>query len=287
MVKIISIVILVLSLILFPPAALALVSNNAVPGDATYPIKRGLEDVIYAVVSIHPSTKALFAKARSDRRFQEITVLLTQGKEATQTLNELVEQTQTAADQINLVSDLNARKEMIKKLQDSIAKYDEGLSKASQIKPKVSKPVPPATPLPTSASVVLQPIVTPGPTIAPAPNPRDEEIDKTLEELERIRRELELQRQELMKVQNQAQNESVVATPTPKPTPGIVVIPKPTPTPTLHPTPYPTRRPAGVSVQSLDEGMINQAATEEIIDLLTTPEPKNISSDSSQTTPPE
>jgi len=40
-IKLLSIICLVLAIVLFPPAALALVSNNAVPGDATYPIKSG------------------------------------------------------------------------------------------------------------------------------------------------------------------------------------------------------------------------------------------------------
>ena len=46
MIKLLSIICLVLAIVLFPPAALALVSNNAVPGDATYPIKSGEKNQI-------------------------------------------------------------------------------------------------------------------------------------------------------------------------------------------------------------------------------------------------
>ena len=285
MAKILSIVILVLVVVLFPPAALALVSNNAVPGDATYPIKRGLENIIYAVASLNPNTKAMFAKARSDRRFQEITVLLTQGKQTKQTLNELVEQTQTAADQINQVSNPNDKKQLIKQLSDSIVKYDQGLSKVPRTKPKISVPVPSVSPLVTLSTAVPKPVVTPGPTTTPAPNPPNTEIDKTLEELERIRRELELQRQELMKMQNQNSNinQNPVQTPSPKPTAKPTPSPTPTPIPTPSSTPSPrsTSNPAGI--QTLDEGMVNQAA-DGTIESFTTTVLENISSDSSQPT---
>lgn len=280
MAKILSIVILVLVVALFPPAALALVSNNAVPGDATYPIKRGLENVIYAIASLNPNTKAMFAKARSDRRFQEITVLLTQGKQATQTLNELVAQTQTAADQINQVSDLNDKKQLINKLKDSITKYDQGLSKISQTKTKEE-------PLSPSATIAPQPVVTPRLTTTPAPNPPSNDIDKTLEELERIRKELELQRQELIRMQNEMQNQSLVQTPSPESTLRPISTPVPTPTPALTPTPStrPIRNSAGAAIQSLDEGMANQAAEEGAIQQLNVTKSENISSDSSQITP--
>ena len=57
MIKLLSIICLVLAIVLFPPAALALVSNNAVPGDATYPIKRALE------VAIQPTPVAVSSSA--------------------------------------------------------------------------------------------------------------------------------------------------------------------------------------------------------------------------------
>ena len=61
MIRLLSIITLILSIVLFPPASLALISNNAVPGDSIYPIKRFLEDGIYAVASITPGTKAWFS----------------------------------------------------------------------------------------------------------------------------------------------------------------------------------------------------------------------------------
>ena len=70
MIRLLSILTIILAIILFPPATLAVLSNNAVPGDAAYPIKRTLEDVIYAAASINPTSKAWFSAARSDRRYR-------------------------------------------------------------------------------------------------------------------------------------------------------------------------------------------------------------------------
>lgn len=199
MVRLLSIATLILVIVLSPPAALAVVSNNAVPGDATYPIKRGMEDAIYTVASLNPVTKAWFAKARSDRRFQEITVLLTQGKKASQTLDELVKQTQTAADQIDKVSDSTQKAKLINQLSDSISKYNEGLAQTSKTKP-VTAPSVNTTPVPT-----LAPRSTP--LVFPSPLPTtDPELERTRDELERIKKRLEeVERQ--MQLQNQ-QNQS-------------------------------------------------------------------------------
>ena len=73
--KIISTFALIIMIVLFPPAALITVSQGAVQGDATYPIKRILEDGIFAVASLNSVSKAWFAAARSDRRFKEFTTL--------------------------------------------------------------------------------------------------------------------------------------------------------------------------------------------------------------------
>lgn len=163
MAKLLTILSLILVLLLFPPAALALISNNAVPGDATYPIKRGLEDVIFAIASINPVTKAWFSAARSDRRFQEFNILITQGKQADKTLNELVEQTQTTANQIVQISDRNQKAQLVEKLSESIKKYDKGLEEIGKVS---TAPVFTETPAPT-----IKPTYTPRPTVTPTPHP--------------------------------------------------------------------------------------------------------------------
>lgn len=202
MIKLLSIISIILAIVLFPPATLAVISNNAVPGDSTYPIKRSLEDVIFAVASINPTTKAWFAAARSDRRFKELTVLITQGKGATETLNELVEQTQVAASQIAQVTDEEEKAKLIEQLQVSIEKYDQGLqqfadsSKTSttpgqtvsnsfsednsiqsdSISQRSASPQVPNTPSPSSTQLANQPTNPPSvqssPKVTSRPTPR-------------------------------------------------------------------------------------------------------------------
>lgn len=244
MVKLFSIISLVLAIVLFPPAALALVSNNAVPGDATYPIKRALEDGIFAVASLNPTTKAWFAAARSDRRFKEFTTLVAQGKKGGETLNELVEQTQVAANQIAQVNDEGQKQQLIEQLSQSIKKYDLGLQQVSSSAPSDTTPfsyteavrdLPQVTagPVqsesapqqPTPVEVVSRPTIRPQPgqTLAPAVHPTPRPIP--------------------------APGGGAGSTSTSQPTPAPT-----TPTPIPRPTPAPTPRPADADRQrQIDE----------------------------------
>lgn len=199
MAKLLSILSLILAIVLFPPAVLAVISNKAVPGDTTYPIKRGLENVIFVVASLNPVTKAWFAATRSDRRFKEFTILVTQGKKSGETLNELVEQTQVAASQIAQVNDQVQKQKLIQQLSESITRYDQGLQQASSPVAPLSQATPTPQPTQTSAPVVVQPTPrptltsqsTPAPTVPPTtpptpnpiPNPSIEEARRRLEEI--------------------------------------------------------------------------------------------------------
>lgn len=222
MVKLLSILSIVLAIVLFPPAALAVISNNAVPGDVTYPIKRVLEDGIFAVASLNPVTKAWFAAARSDRRYKEVAVLLTSGKGVSDTLNELVEQTQIAADQISQVSNETQKQQLVEQLTESIQKYDQGLEKLvpSQKTPAETPALPnEVQPIPEQSEEPAAPIPeeTPLPKVNPSPKQ------------------------------------------TPQPTEGSVVSPTvpatPVPVATTRPVlaPIPTLQPAGVPVVSKND----------------------------------
>lgn len=219
--RLVGIVLLILVIALFPPATLAVVSNNAVPGDATYPIKRGLEDIIFAMASVNPAMRAWFAAARSDRRFQEVTLLLAQGKQAGDTLNELVKQAQIAANQIDQVSDPAQKATLLSQLSDSIDKYDAGLAQMSQTYEPLDDAgaqvaidqtwqqlaVTPATVTPQpSVRSMVRPSVSPVPLVAqdsPTPEPTvssppsvpalpqtPTDIQKAKEELEKIKEKI-------------------------------------------------------------------------------------------------
>ncbi|MBI4038904.1 hypothetical protein HY384_03005 [Candidatus Daviesbacteria bacterium] len=220
MVRIFSIIILSLSILLFPPATLAVISNNSVPGDATYPLKRGLEDMIFAVASINPTTKAWFAAARSDRRFKELGVLITRGKKVGETLNELVEQTQIAADQISQVDDQSQKEKLVQQLSQSIQKYDQALQRFSPTtssQPPASQPTITVTPLPQSQNPPK--LTKPSSTAAPIPRPSLRPI----------------------------------STPTPAPPELVTQPPQPTVTPAPSQTVIPSIRPNTIPVPHRDE----------------------------------
>ena len=149
MARLLTILSLILVIALFPPATLALISNNAIPGDRIYPIKRGLEDIIFAIVSLNPVTKAWFAAARSDRRFQEFSTLIAQGKFASNTLNELVSQAEVAASEIKRIDDPIRRQQLVNQLSQSIDKYNQKLEEVA--------PTPDVTPKPTICLLYTSP----------------------------------------------------------------------------------------------------------------------------------
>lgn len=132
MVKLLATFILILAIMLFPPAALAYISQNSLPGDRLYPVKRGLEDGVLMIASISPVTKAFFAVSYSQRRYKETTGLLSNGsnEEISQSLNNLILQTALAANQIKLVSNPAQRRELIVNLSSQIQVYNQGLNSA-------------------------------------------------------------------------------------------------------------------------------------------------------------
>lgn len=162
MIRLLSILTIILAIILFPPATLAVISNNAVPGDPTYSIKRGLEDVIFAIASLNSATKAWFSAARSDRRFKELNVLITQGKQAKETLTELVEQTSVAAVQIAQIQDPGQKQQLVEEYTQTIEKYNQGLQELAQ----GSKAAPEVATQPTQQPTLTF-TTTPKPTVRP------------------------------------------------------------------------------------------------------------------------
>lgn len=224
MVKLLSIISIILVIVLFPPSVLAVLSNNALPGDAVYPIKRSLENGIYAIASINPISKAWFASARSDRRFKEFSTLIIQGKKGKETLNELVEQTSVAAEEIRKVDDPVKKQELIVKLSQSIEKYDQGLRQIAQQQtsktPAVVNPTSIPTPSPTetlkpTAKPVNFSTPSPTPTYIPIPTPtsapeqnqgsvdQSSDVDDAIDRLEKIKDKLKERNEKKEKNQDQ------------------------------------------------------------------------------------
>lgn len=169
MARLLAILTIFLAIALFPPAVLALLSNNAVPGDRTYPIKRALEDIVYAISSVNPTSKAWFSAARSDRRFEEISVLVAQKKSTSETIIELVNQTKISADQIKDLGNGIEKKQLADKFNASVQKYVEKLKEYSKESESEQVEVLPM-PTPTPASTI-SPLPTTTPTSIPTPIP--------------------------------------------------------------------------------------------------------------------
>lgn len=262
MFKIIQTLALVIMIVLFPPAALITVSQGAVQGDATYPIKRWLEGQVLFLASFNPTTRALYAVAQANRRYEESAKLLSTGDDAGSTLQELVTQSNVAAGDINNLSNANEKSKLIADLTNSIAKYDQGLAQAqeqisrnTQTRNIQSTPTPqptgkstesPSTPRPSATQSTES---TPAPSVRTSPTPRptgshaDEEDRRRQEEIERARRELEELRRRLeeekkkLNQANTAKQSSPTPTPTPKSSPSRTPTPTPTPTQTPRPSP--------------------------------------------------
>lgn len=145
MVRLLATVSLIASLVLFPPAALAFVSQDALPGDILYPAKRTLERAILAAASLTPVTRAYFSTAMVESRYKETTSLLSKGEAASGSLNELVVQTATAVQDISKIDDSVKRQELITKLSADIDSYNQGLAQTQQISPQIDLPQPSPT----------------------------------------------------------------------------------------------------------------------------------------------
>ncbi len=150
MLGLLSKVLIVFMIAMLFPTGLVLASQDAVPGDRTYPVKRGLENVIVTLASVHPTTRAFFKADLSKRRYKEAVALVKRDDIQSQTsLAELVTQTEAAVDEIDKISDPKTKQELVQNLTEQIAEYQTGLNKLEN--PAPSQP----------ASAPIQPVPQP------------------------------------------------------------------------------------------------------------------------------
>lgn len=156
---------------LFIPTSLVLASQDAIPGDLTYPLKRQLENITIQLASLNPKTAAIFSADLSKRRFSEAAALLGRGKDASETLVELIVQTQQAAVVIDQVKDGETKKKLLADLSQKIENYNQNLTKIEEskkseiVKQTTENPTPPPVIQPSASSApITRPITTPVPT---------------------------------------------------------------------------------------------------------------------------
>lgn len=204
MLKILSVIVTVLLIILTPPAVLAFATQDSVPGDFRYPIKRKLEEGILFLASVHPVTKSYFQINRTQRRFTEAKVLISSGKQASTTLSEFVGETKSAASTVKSVSNQTQKRELASNLSKSITEYDKEFETLEKNIPKKSS-LPSPKPSNTAKS---SPNVSPIPSETASPEPALENKNQELspEEIKTIR-------EELKRVQDELQKEIIVKEP--------------------------------------------------------------------------
>jgi len=203
---------------LLPLTALILVSQNTVPGDLFYPLKRGLENAVLAGATLHPATRVAFRTDLTERRFEEAEKLLLARKDTTG-LNDFVQEVSLAEQEIAALKNEQAKKEVTEKLIKKIGEYQNKLvviqaqAKESSL---IGLPLPTATPTPVK--IDKKPTILPSPTPTPIQQkPTTTPVSSSLP--------------------------TVVKQPSPPtqstltPTPTDVLLPSPTPTPTPVPTP--------------------------------------------------
>lgn len=160
-----------------PPTVLVLLSQNSLPGDLIYPVKRGMESAILAIASVSPATKTAFRTDLTTTRFKEAQTLLLNRSDTTG-LTSFIAEIKTTQQELVSLSDENKKKELTEKLLTKIDGYQNTLTQTeSQIHTTsptfiLSTPTPTLTPTPTPTSTLLaQPTVSPPVVSSEKPTP--------------------------------------------------------------------------------------------------------------------
>lgn len=161
-----------------PFTVLILLSQNTIPGDFFYPVKRGLENMILVAASVSPTTKVAFRTDLTQRRFSEAQQLLV-SKADTSAYNQFIDEVFIASQDLSKLSDSSDRIEKSEKLLIKIEEYKTQLAQVGnqvQIAQALPQQVPGQTPFPTTAVQTPRPEadqpVAETPTQQPTSSPR-------------------------------------------------------------------------------------------------------------------
>lgn len=211
--KILSIGSWVFLFALAPVTVIILLSQNAVPGDAFYPAKRGMENVILAAASVHPATRVAFRADLTDRRFSEAETLLL-AKQDTAGLTQFIIADVKADRELRALDDIVEKNRLQEKVKQSFVEYDQRLLAVETQLAAAGKQIPGVTTSTIDQSSLQQPQqVAIIPTNTPVPIPTSAPGQPPLP------------------------TNTPVPLPTATPTP---IVPTSTPLPTNTPVPQPT-----------------------------------------------
>lgn len=179
---------------LLPITVLIFLSQDSIPGDLFYPVKRGMENVVLAAASVNPATRAAFRTDLTQVRFKEAQSLVVSKSNASG-LSTFVDEVQATKFEVTNLKNDTERKTAEEKLKVKIEEYQNGLSALSakteqniityqfqeiptptSISPTSASNLPSATPtltptpVPTSTPTPLSSSKSrPTPTLTPAP----------------------------------------------------------------------------------------------------------------------
>lgn len=147
--------------LLAPATILVLISQNTIPGNFFYPVKRGLENTVLVAASVNPTTKAFFRVDLQARRFSEAEKLLLAKADAA-ALSDFITEIQQTQAAVAQVSDPVKKQELQQKLQEAYSEYEKRLV-AVRVQLETKQQIPP--------SESTQPQVIPSPTVRPTNTP--------------------------------------------------------------------------------------------------------------------
>lgn len=171
---------------LLPITVLIFLSQDSIPGDLFYPVKRSLENVILAAASVSPATRAAFRTDLTEARFKEAQSLVVSKSNASG-LSTFIDEVQSTQLEVTSLKNDTERGKAEEKLAVKIQEYQKGLSTLetkteqniiayqSQQTPTAIPPssTPTATPSPTPRVINAQPSSQPSsiplPTLTIAP----------------------------------------------------------------------------------------------------------------------
>lgn len=160
---------------LLPITVLIFLSQDSVPGDLFYPVKRGMENVILAVASVNPATRAAFRTDLTETRFKEAQSLVISKANASG-LASFTQDVQAVQFEVASLTDNTERAKAEEKLLVKIDQYQNSLVNL-EVKTEQNliaystqeTPTPTSIP-PTSVQNLpsATPTFTPAPTLIPA-----------------------------------------------------------------------------------------------------------------------
>lgn len=130
-----------------PFTVLILLSQNSIPGDFFYPVKRGLENIILVTASVSPTTKVAFRTDFTQRRFTEAQQLLVLRADTTG-FSDLVTEVSSTQQELSTVSNSQDKIQNADKIIAKIEEYQVQLSQTQnqvQIAQGLSTPVSPGS----------------------------------------------------------------------------------------------------------------------------------------------